>query len=208
MGGTDEAAAFSLPQVEPLVGRGDHALLAHPREGEPLFDGLPVGVAALLGEFLERFHNSRQRLGVGLEGLSHRIGEVCVVLHERPPSRTERTHETRRGRVLYHLNPFIARRATGRQTGRSAGGDDLWAGRGRDCGSAWGCSPCSRYRRAPRTRRRRRSWWPSTRTPTSSTRPWPGPTWDGSSSRRCARSSTRSTRTCGSTRSWPPTCRR
>src|SRR5437867_13174712 len=117
MGGTDEAAAFSLPQVEPLVDRGDHALLAHPREGEPLFDRLPVRVAALLGELLERFHNSRHRLGVSLEGLSHRIGEVRVALHEHPPSRTEPTHATRRGRVLYHFNPFMASRATARATG-------------------------------------------------------------------------------------------
>src|SRR5438876_9567671 len=113
MGGTDEAAAFSLPQVEPLVDRGDHALLAHPREGEPLFDRLPVRVAALLGELLERFHNSRQRRGVSLEGLSHRIGEVRVVLHERPRSRPERTHGPLRGWVVYHAKPSSARLTTG-----------------------------------------------------------------------------------------------
>src|SRR6266545_1256876 len=84
--GAHGAPALALPQLEALVNGGDEALLARPRQLEPLLDHAAVGLAALLGHTLEHLRHGRERLGIRLTRLPHGVRDRRLGVHRHPPS--------------------------------------------------------------------------------------------------------------------------
>jgi hypothetical protein len=75
------APDFPLPQLEALLERGDHAVLAHPRDAQPvLYEAIAIATGCATGQTLQGLADGRECLGIGRTRLANRVADTGQII--------------------------------------------------------------------------------------------------------------------------------